>query len=96
MPIQISTVLYVAEYNEKPSSGYLVANAIGYTRLGENTEQVQRYNITAFYPVDDSKPCYLPPKLEEGQILSISNSKISQGSNGELDVSYLYLCAILR
>jgi hypothetical protein len=88
MPIQVSTILYIAECKEKQSSGYLVANAIGYTRLGENTDQAQKYNITAFYPTEDSKPCYLP-RLKEGQILSISNSKISQGSNGELDVSYL-------
>jgi hypothetical protein len=50
---------------------------------------MQKFNITAFYPIDDSKPCYLP-KLKEGQILSISNSKISKGLNNELDVNYLY------
>jgi hypothetical protein len=89
MPVQVSTILYISEYKEKTSSGYLVGSAIGYTRLEENGDQVQKFNITAFYPIDSSKPCYLP-KLSEGQILSISNSKICKGQNGELDVSYIY------
>ncbi|RGB36581.1 hypothetical protein C1646_666861 [Rhizophagus diaphanus] len=42
-------------------------------------------HATCMIPVLCSKPCYLP-KLKEGQILSISNSKISKGSNGELDL----------
>ncbi|PKY31483.1 hypothetical protein RhiirB3_449108, partial [Rhizophagus irregularis] len=44
-----------------------------------------KLNITAFYPTDDSKPCYLP-KLVEGQVLSVSNSKFAKGVNGELDL----------
>jgi hypothetical protein len=28
------------------------------------------------------------PEIKEGQVLSISNSKFSQGTNGELEVSY--------
>ena len=89
MPIQISTILYISEYKEKISSEYLIVSATGYTRIEEDSDHVQKFNITAFYPNDSSKPCYLP-KIKEGQVLSISNSKISKGLNGEFDVSYLY------
>ena len=89
MPIQVSTILYLSEYKEKISNRYSIGKGVGYTRLEEDTDQVQKFNITAFYPNNNSEPCYLPKKirLNKGQILSISNSKISQGSNGELDVS---------
>ena len=86
MPAQLSTILYISDYKEKISSEYTVANAIGYTRLN-SSDLMQKYAITAFYPVDNSKPCYLP-EIKEGQVLSISNSKFSQGTNGELEVSY--------
>ena len=86
MPSQLSTILYISECRDKISSGFIVTNAIEYTRLEENGDKFQRLNITAFYPVDDTKPCYLP-KLTEGQVLSVSNSKFSKGVNGELDVS---------
>lgn len=86
MPAQLSTILYLSEYKEKTSTGFFVGNGTGYTRLEENGERVQKFNITAFHPIDKSKPTYLP-KLEEGQVLSISNSKFSKGANGELDVS---------
>jgi hypothetical protein len=86
MPAQLSTVLYISEYKEKTSSGFFVVNATGYTRLEEEGDRVQKFNIVAFYPIDETKPCYLP-KLSEGQILSISNSKFTKGENGELDVS---------
>ncbi|RGB21283.1 hypothetical protein C1646_778479, partial [Rhizophagus diaphanus] len=59
--------------------------ALGYTRLEEEGDAVQTFNITVFYPVDETKPCYLP-KLSEGQVLSIANSKFSKGSNNELDI----------
>lgn len=88
MPAQLSTILYVSEYKEKTSSGFYVANAIGYTRLEKDGDKVQKFNITAFYPIDDSKPCYIP-KMIEGQVLSVSNSKFNKGANGELDVSWL-------
>ncbi len=90
MPIQVSTILYLSEYKEKISSRYSIGKGVGYTRLEEDTDQTQKFNITAFYPNNDSEPCYLQIKLNKEQILSVSNSKISQGSNGELDVSYLY------
>lgn len=86
MPAQLSTILYLSEYREKTSSGYFIVNAVGYTRLEEEGDGVQKYNITAFYPIDDSKPCYLP-QMMEGQVLSISNAKFNKGVNGELDVS---------
>src|ERR1043165_6262058 len=84
MPAQLSTILYISDYKEKISSGYIVANAIGYTRLN-SSDLMQKYAITAFYLVDNSKPCYLP-EIKEGQVLSISNSKFSQETNGELEV----------
>jgi hypothetical protein len=86
MPAQLSTILYISEYREKASTGFFVGNAVGYTRIEENEEHVQKFNITTFYPVEKSKPCYLP-KLKEGQVLSVSNSKFSKGTNNELDVS---------
>ena len=86
MLAQLSTILYLSEYKEKTSSGYFIVNAVGYNRLEEEGDGVQKYNITAFYPIDDSKPCYLP-QMMEGQVLSISNAKFNKGVNGELDVS---------
>lgn len=85
MPAQISTILYISEYKEKASSGFFIGNAIGHTRIDES-DNVQMFNITVFYPVDESKPSYVP-KISEGQILSISNSKFTKGNNNELDVS---------
>src|ERR1043166_7973590 len=72
MPAQLSTILYLSEYKEKTSSGYFIVNAVGYTRLEEEGDGVQKYIITAFYPIDDSKPCYLP-QMMEGQVFSILN-----------------------
>jgi hypothetical protein len=89
MPFQLSTILYISEYKEKISSGYNVGNATGYARFdkGENS---QKFNVTAFYPIDKSKPCYIP-EIEKGQVLSVSNSKFSKTKSGELDVSWLIL-----
>jgi hypothetical protein len=89
MPFHLSTILYISEYKEKTTNGYIVGNAIAYTRLEEESDLIQKFNITAFYPIDDSKPCYLP-KIKEGQILSVSNSKFSKGQNGDIDVNHLY------
>jgi hypothetical protein len=86
MPAQISTILYISEYKEKASSGFFIGNAMGYTRLEEG-DRVQIFNITIFYPIDETKPCYVP-KIEEGQVLSIANSKFSKGDDNELNVSY--------
>ncbi|CAB4439219.1 unnamed protein product [Rhizophagus irregularis] len=85
MPSQIYTILYISECRERTSSGFLVVNATGYARLENNSDKFQKLNITAFYPTDDSKPYYLP-KLVEGQVLSVSNSKFAKGVNGELDL----------
>ena len=87
MPFQLFTILYLSEYREKLSSGYRIGNAIGYCRYEEG-DHAQKFNITAFYPIDESKPCYIP-KVKEGQILSVSNCKFSKNANGELDVSWL-------
>jgi hypothetical protein len=86
MPSQISTVLYISDYKEKTSTDYFIGSAIGHARIDES-DNTQAFNITMFYPMDSSKPCYLP-KVEEGQVLSISNSKFSMGNNNELNVSY--------
>ena len=88
MPAQLSTILYISDYKEKTSSDFFVGTALGYTRLEEEGDGVQVFNITAFYPVDEAKPCYVP-KLNGGQVLSIANSKFSRNSNNnnELDVS---------
>jgi hypothetical protein len=86
MPTQISTILYISEYKEKTSSGFFIGNAVGHTRF-EKGDKIQTFNITVFYPIDESKPCYVP-KISEGQVLSISNSKFTKGNNDELDVSY--------
>lgn len=88
MPIQLSTILYITECKEKLSSEFLIINATGYTRIEEQGDKTQKYNITAFYPLNNDKPCYLPkPKLRDDQVLSVSNSKFNKSTNGELDVS---------
>lgn len=94
MPAQLSTVLYISDYKEKTSSDFFIGTALGYTRLEEDGEAVQTFNITVFYPVDEEKPCYLP-KLKEGQVLSIANSKFCKGnSNNDLDVSIQFILQI--
>ena len=91
MPAQLSTILYISDYKERTSSDFFVGSALGYARLEEEGEAVQTFNITVFYPVDETKPCYVP-KLSEGQVLSIANSKFSKGAkNNELDVSVQFL-----
>jgi hypothetical protein len=86
MPAQLSSIIYVSDIKEKVSSEFIIIKATGYTRIEENGDAYQKYNITAFYPLDDDKPCYLP-KLKDDQVLSISNSKFNKAENGELDVS---------
>ena len=90
MPAQLSTILYISEYKEKISSGYFVGTAVGYTRLDEN-DSTQVFNITVFYPIEESKPSYVP-KLKEGLIVSVANSKFTKSSNnGEIDVRNIYI-----
>lgn len=86
MPAHLSTVLYISECKEKISSSFVIINAIGYARLDSNEDNIQKFNITAFYPIDDPKPSYLP-ELKEGEIISVSNAKFCKGINGDLDVS---------
>ena len=57
MPIQLSTILYISKYREKSLSGYNVSNVTGYTRFNKG-DKVQKFNITAFYPIDKLKSCY--------------------------------------
>ena len=84
MPAQLSTVLYVSQYNEKISSSFIIGNATAYTRLAG--DEVQTFNVTAFYPLDETNPCYLP-KIKEGQVLSVANSKFTKNNDNSFDVS---------
>ena len=85
MPAQLSTIIYVSEYKEKTTTGYFVGVALGHARLED--ESTQTFSMTVFYPIDESKPCYVP-KLKEGQVLSIGNSKFTKSTinNGEIDM----------
>jgi len=85
MPAQLSTIMYISEYKEKTSGEFFVGTATGHTRIDENSNTVQTFNITVFYPLDQEKPCYVP-RLEEGQVLSVANSKFTSGSNNQIDV----------
>ena len=86
MPAQLSTILYISEYREKTSGEFFIGMAIGYTRLEENSDATQTFKITIFYPLDEEKPCYVP-RLKEGQVLSIANSKFAIGSSeNQIDV----------
>src|SRR5215216_1360435 len=90
MPAQLSTILYISEYKEKISSGYFVGITIGYTRLDKN-DSTQVFNITVFYPIEESKPSYVP-KLKEGFIVFVGNSKFTKSlNNGEIDIRNIYI-----
>ena len=86
MPAQLSTIMYISEYKEKSSGEFFIGTVMGHTRIDENSDAVQTFNITVFYPLDQEKPCYVP-KLEEGQVLSIANSKFARGPDNQIDVS---------
>ncbi|PKB98932.1 hypothetical protein RhiirA5_366725, partial [Rhizophagus irregularis] len=58
----------------------------GITKLNEN-DSIQAFNITIFYPIDPSTPCYIP-KLTNSQVLSVNNCKFSLGNNNEIDLTY--------
>ena len=91
MPAKLSTILYISEYREKTSSEFFIGTATGHTRLEENSDATQIFNITVFYPHDEEKPCYVPKKLEEGQVLSIANSKFTIGPNNLIDVKIKFI-----
>jgi len=88
MPTQLLTIMYISEYKEKILTGFFVGTAIGHTRFEEN-DSIQTFSIIVFYPIDELKPCYVP-RLKEGQVLSIANSKFAKSTNhnGEIDVKY--------
>jgi len=90
MPAQLFTVLYISEYREKTSNEFFIGMATGHTRLEEDSDSMQTFNITVFYPLNEEKPCYVP-KLKEGQVLSIANSKFNIGSNSnQIDVRIIF------
>jgi len=86
MPAQLSTILYISEYREKTSNEFIIGLATGLTRLEENSDAIQTFNITTFYPLNEEVPSYVP-KLHERQVLSVANSKLSSGSDNNIDVS---------
>jgi hypothetical protein len=85
MPAQLSTILYVSTYRESTAPNFLIGTATGVTRLDEG-DSTQIFNITIFYPLNPSIPCYVP-KIGEGHVLSVSNCKFSLGKNNEIDVN---------
>src|SRR6266498_4205633 len=89
MPAQLSTILYISNYKESTSSNFFISSATGIIRLDEN-DSIQTFNLTVFYPIDSSIPCYVP-KLADGQVLSINNCKFSLGNNNEIDVRNIIL-----
>ena len=90
MPAQLSAIIYISEYKEKTSEEFFIGLGIGYARLEDNSDAMQTFNIIVFYPLDEEKPCYVP-KLKEGQILSIANSKFNVGLNNQIDVRINFL-----
>lgn len=88
MPVQLSTILYISEYREKASGDFFIGMATGHARLEEDSDTIQTFNITAFYPLDEEVPSYVP-KLQEGQVLSVANSKFTIGSDNKIDVRIL-------
>lgn len=89
MPAQLSTILYISNYKESTAPNFFIGSATGITRLNEN-DSIQTFNITIFYPIDPSIPCYIP-KLTDGQVLSVNNCKFSLGNNNEIDVLKIIL-----
>ncbi|CAB4426929.1 unnamed protein product [Rhizophagus irregularis] len=84
MPAQLSTILYISNYKESTAPNFFIGSATGITRLNEN-DSIQTFNITIFYPIDPSIPCYIP-KLTNSQVLSVNNCKFSLGNNNEIDL----------
>jgi len=96
MPAQLSTILYISEYRKKTSGEFFIGIATGHTRLEENSNAIQTFNITVFYSLDEEKPIYVP-KLEEGQVLSIANSKFAIGSvDNQIDVRTTILINLIK
>ena len=86
MPAQLSTILYVSDYKEKTSGQFFVGTAIGQTRLEEEEDAIQTFNLTIFYPLEEDKLCYVP-RLQASQVISVVNSKFSSGADNTIDIS---------
>src|SRR4051812_10235951 len=96
MPAQLSMILYISEYKEKTSGEFFIGMATGHTRLEGNSDATQEFNITVFYPLNQEKPCYAP-KLEEGQFLSIANSKFAIGPiDNQIDVRNYFILILFK
>ncbi|RIA79217.1 hypothetical protein C1645_841236 [Glomus cerebriforme] len=65
------------------SSGFFIGTALAYTRLEEENDAIQDFNVIVFYPIGQSKSCFIP-KLKKGQVLSIANSRFAKGANSKL------------
>ncbi|CAB4446691.1 unnamed protein product [Rhizophagus irregularis] len=83
MPTQLSTILYISNYKESTAPNLFIGSTTCITRLNEN-DLIQTFNMTIFYPINPSTPCYIP-KLTNGQVLSVNNCKFSLENNNEID-----------
>ncbi|GBC29381.2 hypothetical protein GLOIN_2v1791191 [Rhizophagus irregularis DAOM 181602=DAOM 197198] len=94
MPAQLSTILYISNYKESTAPNFFIGSATGITRLNEN-DSIQTFNITIFYPIDPSIPCYIP-KLTNGQVLSliITAARILDIKPTDLPVHPIYITAV--
>ena len=90
MPVQLSTFLYISHYEEKTSGEFFIGTAIGHARLDENSDTVQMFNVTVFYPLNNEVICHVP-RLEVDHVLSVANSKFCRGPENQIDVSITYL-----
>src|SRR5688572_12678343 len=92
--------MYISDYKKKTTTSFFIGTAIGHARLDEN-DLTQDFSITVFYPMNESKPYYVP-KLKEGQVISVINSKFAKSMNNdnEIDVNMenknLFLSKILN
>ena len=85
MPAQLATILYVSNYRESTSPNFIIGSAIGITSLDDG-DSVQTFNLTIFYPIEPSVPCYVP-RIADSQVLSINNCKFSLGKGNEINVN---------
>ena len=88
MPSSLSTIMYISDYTERASSNYFVGTAVGHTRLEEEEDAIQTFNITVFYPIDGSS-CYVP-KLKEDQVISVGTSKFTKGTDNRIGIYTIY------
>jgi hypothetical protein len=89
----LSTILYISDYKESTAPNFFVGSGTAIARLDEN-DSIQTFNITTFYPIDPSTPCYIP-KLTNNQVISVNNCKFSLGNNNEINVKIFLFCILI-